>query len=311
MESRQVRIESKRLVGAALSLGCAMASLGACSEAGPTAGTVPEIKTDGGAGADAGSGSEAGVDSSPEGKDSTTPAATSFVLVHGAWMGAWAWDGVATRLRKEGASVSVVELPGHGEDRTAPKAVSLESYVAAVTTAIDAAKGKVVLVGHSMAGVVVTEAAEKRPERIQTLVYLGAYLPKDGETLQSLAGKDAASKVGPLLRIDSDAGIAGLPKESLIDVFCADCALPERTLLTTKYRDEPLYPFATPARPTAERWGKVPKVYVFTKRDQAVSPTLQQAMTEGVTFVKTVTLDTSHSPFLSEPELVKATLMGL
>ena len=68
---------------------------------------------------------------------------------------------------------------------------------------------------------------------------------------------------------------------------------------------------ATPARPPAERWGKVPKVYVFTKRDQAISPTLQQAMTEGVTFVKTVTLDTSHSPFLSDPELVKATLMGL
>ena len=80
---------------------------------------------------------------------------------------------------------------------------------------------------------------------------------------------------------------------------------------TAKYRDEPLYPFATPARPPAERWGKVPKVYVFTKRDQAISPTLQQAMTEGVTFVKTVTLDTSHSPFLSDPELVKATLMGL
>ena len=88
-----------------------------------------------------------------------------MVLVHGAWMGAAAWDKVAVDLRARGLQVTVVELPGHGKDNTPAEKLSMAGYVDAVVAALPA-QGKAVLVGHSMAGMVVSGAAEKAPEKV-------------------------------------------------------------------------------------------------------------------------------------------------
>src|SRR5215831_7941965 len=83
-----------------------------------------------------------------------------FVLVHGAWHGAWAWYRVRALLEADGHTVSVLDLPSHGIDRTPAKGVTLADYVNAVVAVVDAAAEPVVLVGHSMAGVVISSVAE-------------------------------------------------------------------------------------------------------------------------------------------------------
>ncbi len=241
-------------------------------------------------------------------KSSTTAAtplaSTSFVLVHGAWMGAWSWDAVATRLRARGATVTTIELPGHGADQTPVPQTSLDAYVAAVTAKVDASAGPVVLVGHSMAGIVISAVAEQRAGKLAGVVYLAAYVPKDQETLQALAGTDAASHVGPALQIDAQHGVAGIAREKLQDIFCADCPADAVALLTARYRDEPLPAFGAPVHVTPDAWGKVPKFYVYTTQDHAVSYDLQQRMTAGIAWAGTATLETSHAPFLSRPDAV-------
>ena len=236
-------------------------------------------------------------------------AGQSFVLVHGAWMGAWGWTDVASGLRAKGAEVSVVELPAHGADMTPASAATLDSYVRTVGAAIDAAGRPVTLVGHSMAGAVITGAAEEKSARIGRLVYLAAYVPKDGQSVQDLANTDADSHVGPVIKVDMTALTASIPSASLEDVFCADCGPAQLASLQSRYRDEPVVPLGTPVRSTAANWGAVKKFYIYTENDHAVSPKLQRTMTTGVTWQRTATLPTSHSPVLSSASAVVDTLV--
>ena len=235
----------------------------------------------------------------------------TYVLVHGAWMGAWAWDDVAAGLRAGGATVEAVELPGHGADTTPLSGATMDAYVAKVGAAVDAAGKPVILVGHSMAGMVITQVAELKADSIAKLVYLAAYLPKDGQKLLDLALEDADSHSGRNANIDEKNGIADIPNESLQDDFLADGSPAAVAKLKASYRPEPLAGFVAPVKTTAANWGRVMKVYIYTKQDHAVSYALQQRMTAGITLSSTVTLDTSHSPFLSQPAAVVAALAGL
>src|SRR5262245_48673319 len=176
--------------------------------------------------------------------------AKSFVLVHGAWMGAWAWSDVASSLKAKGAQVAVVELPSHGADTTPLAGATLDAYVAKVDAAIDASPVPVVLVGHSFGGVVITQAAESRASRVAKLVYVAALLPQDGQSALDLAGQDSDSHAGPVLKVDTTAGTAGLPPDKLEDIFCADCTPDALATLKSHYRDEPVAPLGTPVHTT-------------------------------------------------------------
>jgi pimeloyl-ACP methyl ester carboxylesterase len=245
-----------------------------------------------------------------DGRGGATALAKPFVLVHGAFMGAWGWSSVAAGLRAQGAKVTVVELPAHGADTTPLSGATFDAYVAKVGSAIEATGDSVVLVGHSMGGMVITSVAEQMPDKIAKLVYLAGFVPKDGDILKTLATQDTGSHLVQALTIDQTNGVAKLPTEKLQDIFCADCPAPAAAELTSHHRDEPLAPFATPVHTTAANWGRVPRYYIYTKLDNALTYTWQQSMTAGVTFRETATLDTGHAPFLSHPDAVVKALLG-
>lgn len=106
-----------------------------------------------------------------------TKAKTQFVLVHGAWHGAWCWEKVIPLIEAKGHGVHTLDLPGLGSDETPLEDVSLNAYVDAVVKLISDIEEKVVLLGHSMGGIVITQVAEKIPEQISTLIYLTAFSP--------------------------------------------------------------------------------------------------------------------------------------
>jgi len=117
----------------------------------------------------------------------------TFVLVHGGWMGGWSWRDVAPPLRRLGHEVHTPTLTGLGD-----RADLLTGDVSAETHARDVAEvlyfedvRDAVLVGHSYAGVVVTLAAERCPERIGHLVYLDAMVPDDGQRLVDIMPTEA------------------------------------------------------------------------------------------------------------------------
>lgn len=117
------------------------------------------------------------------------PAGATFVLVHGAWAGAWAWAGVAARLRARGHRVHVPTLSGLGERSHLPgHVIDLDTHIDDVVNEIlwNDLDG-IVLVGHSYSGFVVTGVAERIASRIASIVYLEAFIPEDGQCFADLA----------------------------------------------------------------------------------------------------------------------------
>lgn len=230
-------------------------------------------------------------------------AGTPIVLVHGAWMGAASWDKVAADLRSRGHEVTAVELPGHGHDATPAEALSLAGYVDAVSAALPAA-GRVLLVGHSMAGMVISGVAEKVPERIARLVYVAAYLPQDGQSLYQLSQGDADSLVPRWWRqADPQAySPAWIDKAGIVEVFCADGSAADRQFLIDTHKPEALPPLATPVQLTPARFGSVPRVVVHTLQDRAVSLALQRRMlADAGGAARVVEIDSAHAPMLTQP----------
>jgi pimeloyl-ACP methyl ester carboxylesterase len=97
---------------------------------------------------------------------------TTFVLVPGYWLGGWAWEAVAERLRDDGFVADPLTLPGLSPDETGTESVTLDDQVAAVVAAVHRADGHVVLVGHSGAGALISGAADQAYEVIDDLVFI-------------------------------------------------------------------------------------------------------------------------------------------
>src|SRR5215471_8421479 len=127
-----------------------------------------------------------------------------YILVHGAWHGRWCWDQVVPLLRQAGHQVETLDLPGHGQDRTPILEVTLAAYTKRVCETLDAQAEPVILVGHSMGGIVITQVAEERPEKIQTLVYLTAFLVQNGESVVQITQMNNDSLVGPNLVMNEE-----------------------------------------------------------------------------------------------------------
>lgn len=231
----------------------------------------------------------------------------AIALVHGAFEDAHVWDGVAAKLQADGYRVLNINLPGRPSKPMAPQLLSLDVYRDTVLKEIDGELHPVVLVGHSFAGISLAAVAEAEPQKIKTLVYLAAFLPRDGESMLSLAQQDRDSKAGPALQVDKQKGMVAISYAARADLFANAAPDGLRKAIPDLILDEPLAPLATPLHLTAARYGKVDKVYIHTALDQVVSPSLQQKMVAATPVRLELTLNSGHTPFLTDvPGLVGA-----
>jgi pimeloyl-ACP methyl ester carboxylesterase len=226
----------------------------------------------------------------------------TFVLVHGAWHGAWCWDKVAPLLRAKGHTVVAPDLPGHGDDPTPRGEVTLESYGKRVADVVSAQREKPIVVGHSMGGMVISAAAEMVPDRIARLVYLAAFLPRDGESLGAIEEGNDKKTVPLALVIEEGSPTATVDPAKINDLFYHDVGEEEAAAAKAKLTPQPLAPFGTPLRLSPDRFGKVRRAYIVCTEDKAIVGDFQNHMIakSGVETVKS--LRASHSPFLSMPK---------
>ncbi|MFT3702167.1 MAG: alpha/beta fold hydrolase [Agriterribacter sp.] len=239
----------------------------------------------------------------------TQPSPQTYVLVHGAWQAPYVWDSVQADLSKSGNKVIVVELPGHGADTTPTHTLSLDVYRDKVIDAISKTDSNVVLVGHSMGGMVITAVAEKVPGKIKKLVYVGAFLPATGQSLTDLAYSDPDSKLGPLLQPSADQLTLDVKRDSLTYLFINDGSDTEKKRVIDNYRAEPAIPFTNKVTLTKENFGSVDKVYIKTLQDIVISPGLQNRMITATGITAVYSVNTSHSPFLAQPHILSDVLL--
>jgi pimeloyl-ACP methyl ester carboxylesterase len=225
-----------------------------------------------------------------------------IVLVHGAFEDAQVWGHVTAKLQADGYQVVAVDLPGRPGAPAAPDKVSLDLYRDTVVNALDKFHRPAVVVGHSYGGIVIAAAAEKAPQKIRTLVFVAAYLPQDGDSLVSMAQHDADAKIGPYLQIDKEKGIASIEYSARADLFANGAPESLRKAIPDLILNEPLIPLTTPVHLTAARFGKVDKVYIHTAFDQVISPSFQAKMVADTPVRSEYTLQTGHTPFLTDPD---------
>jgi len=235
----------------------------------------------------------------------------TYVLIHGAWHGGWCWDKVVPLLEKAGHKVKAPDLPGHGEDKTPTSSVTLQVYTDRVCRVLDGQSEPVVLVGHSMGGIVITQSAEYRPAKIGPLVYLTAFLLRNGESLLQVAQGDAEALVLPNLVMAEDQSYATVRDEAIREAFYGDCSDEDVARAKSLLVPQAAAPFATPMSTTPENFGRVPRVYIECLRDRAISPSAQKAMYTALPCRKVISMDTDHSPFFSAPEELAGHLMSL
>lgn len=237
-------------------------------------------------------------------KDSNLATSTpikTFVLVHGAFQGAYSWKQVKEDLEKKGHRVIAVELPGHGDDKTDQTTITMDSYKNKVVSTINGLTGKVVLVGHSLGGMVISVTAEAIPERIEQLVYVGAFVPSDGQSLQELSLGDSDSKLKDILQPTAQGTIEINDLNKLTGVFCADASEAIKAELLSKYRPDPIAPFAEHVKLSSQKFGTVSKSYVRTTDDLAIGLAAQNKMLNAAAIKDVYSLQSSHCPHLSKP----------
>ena len=148
-----------------------------------------------------------------------------FVLVHGAFGGAWCWEPVIGPLEAAGHTVEAIDLPGGGEDETPVADVTLESCAERVS--LDGSRAGPSLPcssAHSMGGVVITQAAGSWPDRVASLVFVCAFMPANGQSLLDLASlPESDDLIQANLVIEGDPPVATLPAEATAEVIYNDC----------------------------------------------------------------------------------------
>ncbi len=237
---------------------------------------------------------------------------TTFVLIHGAWHGAWCWDEVAPLLRAAGHTVIAPDLPGMGEDRTPLGKVNLSSWTMFVADLIAQEFEPVVLVGHSRGGIVISEVAQLIPDRIQTLVYLAAFLVPNGETLRDmLAMHEGRPAARDTMVFGADGISSTIKTEKVAPVFYNTTPAPLGQKAERLVGAEPLTSFTTPIGVTADRFGRVKRAYIECLQDNAIPIELQRMMQAAQPCSPVMTLDTDHSPFFSAPDELTRALIAI
>ncbi len=218
----------------------------------------------------------------------------TVVLVHGAWADGSSWNNVVPLLVAKGIRVVAVQNP----------LSSLADDVAATTRVIDMQTGPVILVGHSWAGVVITQAGNN--DKVAALVYVAAFAPDSGQSINDLiAGFPQPPYIGTLIKDES--GYLYLAPEALTQYFAPD--LPPATQKLMIATQSPWFYNCLADKVTKAAWHNKPSWWVIPEEDQIIDPRLQQGMAAAVKATVTK-VQSSHVAMLSKPNEVAATIMA-
>lgn len=226
----------------------------------------------------------------------------TFILIHGSWHNAWNWHKVVPLIEAAGHRVICIDLPGMGRDKTPVKEVTLQKSVAKITEVIDQQPGKLILVGHSKNGIMVSQAAEYRPDKMEALVYLAAYLVPDGKTQREYAVQDTGGVLKPYVIFDESTQSTTLDPVIYKEGLYADCEDDIVEMAKLLLSSEPVNTGTTRLELTDENFGRIPRYYIECLEDRAVTPYIQQKMYMELPCQKVYQLKSSHSPFFSRPE---------
>jgi pimeloyl-ACP methyl ester carboxylesterase len=224
------------------------------------------------------------------------------ILVHGAFHNASCWDGLKAELEAGGHEVSAVDLPSHGSDSTPIETVVLSTYADKVVEELAKSDKPTVLIGHSMGGMVVTQAADThlaKGGKLKQLIYIAAFVPRDGQSLVDLAGlpEGADDMVQANVQVSGEPPVGIMPADKAKEAFYGDCTPEVAAAAIAELGPQPILAFVMPVAITNDR--DIRRSYVRTMKDKALPTALQARMAADNHITDVVEISSDHSPFLS------------
>ncbi len=225
----------------------------------------------------------------------------TFIMIHGSWHSAWNWHKVCPILKEKGHRVIAIDLPGMGRDKTPINEVKMKSTVENICKLIDSIDEKVILVGHSKNGIMISQVAEYRSHKIEKLVYIAAYLIPNGKTQREYSIQDTAGVLKPFVTAHPETQSSTLQEEIFREGLYHDCDEDIIQLANVLLSHEPIESGMTVLQLTDKNYGSVPRYYIECTEDRAVTPFIQRKMYTEMPCKKVYSMATSHSPFFSQP----------
>lgn len=231
-----------------------------------------------------------------------------YILVHGAWHASWCWAPIAKMLRQQGHLVLTPDLPGHGKNKLNPKPVLMEDYVNYILSLVKQLPEPVILVGHSMAGLVISRVGELLPSAIKELVFVAAYIPKGSQSLLSIAQVSESRNLTPFFCFDESAQEIYLkPDPQLVNLFFNACTSKNAQKAIAKLQPQPLRPFIDSVE-TGEQFNRIPKRSLICRYDKILLPSDQFRMGRAATD-NIVYLEADHAAYYSAPKQITTLLL--
>jgi pimeloyl-ACP methyl ester carboxylesterase len=212
----------------------------------------------------------------------------NIVLIHGGFVDGSGWEPVYKLLRKKGYNVSIVQNP----------TVTLADDVASTKRVVAAQPGRVVLVGHSYGGVVVTEAGTD--PKVAGLVYIAAFAPDAGESIETLIQNPLPGAPVPPILPPQD-GFLLLDRSKFAASFAADVNADQATFMADSQVPWGVQAFAGAVSQPA--WRSKPSWYLVTTEDKMIPPDAQRFMSKRAG-AKVVEAKGSHAIYVSQPDAV-------
>jgi len=235
-----------------------------------------------------------------------TPGPT-FILVHGGWHGAWCWNRVLPLLREKGIKAMAIDLPGHGQDSTPIATVTFEDYVNKIIDATNSVQGPVILLGHSSGGTPIAQAAEWLTSgKVASLVFLDAFMPRNGETVFSIVEKypnkpdeNTGATLAESVILSPDKKSSTLDLDKVQELLYHDCSEADVAFAKANLGAQPMITQLTPVSVSEENYGAIPKFYILCTEAKDFNKT---QISTSVACKKVYNLQSSHSPFFSMPD---------
>jgi len=219
----------------------------------------------------------------------------NYYLVHGAWHGSWCYNKLTPILEKSGSNIYLCDLPGHYTNKADFSKITLNTYVNHVCDFIQKnIPGEVILVGHSMGGMVISQVAENLPGKISNLVYISAFVPGKDSSLADEEKMGKQPTVSLKMSIDMDNFAIKLKNEDCISLFYNQCNQKDVKFALSNIQDQPLLAFNSKVS-LGNNFDGVHKTYIECLNDAAILIEDQRRM--NASCQKIITLDSDHSPF--------------
>lgn len=221
------------------------------------------------------------------------PATPSVVIVHGAFADGSDWAKVIPLLQAKGVKVTAIQNP----------LTSLKDDVAVARRVLDAQTGKVVLVGHSWGGTVITEAGAH--DKVAALVYVAAFAPDAGQSTAE-AGKDYPTPPGIKKLVPDAQGFLSLPPDALRDDFAQDVPAAQAAVMSAT--QGPIQAKAFDEKVSVAAWQTKPSWYIVASKDRMIDPGLERALAKKIK-ARTTEVASSHVPQQSRPAEVAKVIL--